>query len=73
MMADAEKRIEQLESQLAFMEQDVVALRDSVDTHQRQILALERHCDVLTERLRQAIEDAGPATDAGTDERPPHY
>ena len=72
-MAASDDRIEQLESQLAFLDQDMSALRDSVDAHQRQILALERHCEVLTERLRQAIEDGGPTSDPDADERPPHY
>lgn len=72
-MTASQDKVAQLESKLAFLEQDVSDLRDSVDAHQRQILALERHCEVLTDRLRQAIEDGDTGAGSTTDERPPHY
>lgn len=72
-MTVSRDNVTQLESKLAFLEQDVSELRDSIDAHQRQILALERHCELLTERLREAIEAGEAGAGTTTDERPPHY
>lgn len=68
--------IETLESRIAFLDQELSELRDSVDAHQRQILALEQLCATLTQRLRDVLDTVGDgdgATEAGGHEVPPHY
>lgn len=67
----SERRIEALETQVAFYERDAERLRDAIDAQQRQILALERRCELLAARIAALAEgDGGPPPG---DERPPHY
>lgn len=66
------ERIDEIESRIAFMDETIIELRDSVDAHQQQILMLERRCAVLADRLKAAL-DAAPGDSEGEDERPPHY
>ncbi|MEN7341499.1 MAG: SlyX family protein [Pseudomonadota bacterium] len=64
-----------LEMRIAFLDQSVADLTESVDAHQRQILALEQRCELLMQKLSEAlasINDTGGAS-AGDIEIPPHY
>ncbi|MEM7610357.1 MAG: SlyX family protein [Pseudomonadota bacterium] len=62
-----------LQARIAFLDDDVKTLRDSVDAHQQQILALENLCSVLAERLATVIEGSAESAGSAPDERPPHY
>ncbi|MEL7298315.1 MAG: SlyX family protein [Pseudomonadota bacterium] len=67
--------LEDLQARVAFLDQELKDVRDSVTAHQQQILALEKQCEVLTDRLRDALlalqENSGGDLDGH--EIPPHY
>ncbi len=65
------KRIEELESQLAFQDELHESLNATVARQDGEILKLKRQVMILTERITEfgeAIPGAGPQ-----DETPPHY
>jgi SlyX protein len=67
----SDARLEDIESRVAFVDQAVAELQETVDLQQRQILELEQRCQTLALRLADALEDR--ADGDGADERPPHY
>lgn len=66
-----EKRIDELESQLAFQDELIESLNATVATQDREILELKHQFGRLSERLKE-IGDASPGA-APQDETPPHY
>jgi SlyX protein len=65
------RRIEELESQLAFQDELHDKLNTTVARQDREILDLKRQLVLLNQRLREfgeAIPGSGPQ-----DETPPHY
>lgn len=68
-MTDA--RLDDIESRVAFVDQAIAELQETVDLQQRQILELEQRCQTLALRLADAIEN--PPDGDTADERPPHY
>lgn len=65
------KRIEELESQLAFQDELIESLNGTVARQDREILEVKRQFSLLSERLKE-IGDAAPGA-APQDEIPPHY
>ena len=65
------KRIEELESQLAFQDELIESLNSTVARQDGEILELKRQFSMLSERLKE-IGDASPGA-APQDETPPHY
>ncbi|MCP4046241.1 MAG: SlyX family protein [Gammaproteobacteria bacterium] len=65
------KRIEELESQLAFQDELIESLNGTVARQDGEILELKRQFSLLSERLKE-IGDASPGA-APQDETPPHY
>ena len=65
------KRIEELESQLAFQDELIESLNGTVARQDGEILELKRQFSMLSERLKE-IGDASPGS-AVQDETPPHY
>jgi len=65
------KRIEELESQLAFQDELIESLNGTVARQDGEILELKRQFSMLSERLKE-IGDASPGA-APQDEIPPHY
>ena len=65
------KRIEELESQLAFQDELIESLNGTVAKQDGEILELKRQFSLLSERLKE-IGDASPGA-APQDETPPHY
>ena len=65
------KRVEELESQLAFQDELIESLNGTVARQDGEILELKRQFSLLTERLKE-IGDAAPGA-APQDEIPPHY
>ncbi|HEX7380620.1 MAG TPA: SlyX family protein [Nevskiaceae bacterium] len=68
--AAAERRVVELESRLAFVDQAAETLSRALAAQQSRIDRLERLCGDLAERVRQ-LSDADPHTPA--EEVPPHY
>ncbi len=66
-----EDRIIDIETKLAHQEQMLIELNDALTNQQDSIMALERLCASITERLRSMGE--GDSTSPPDDERPPHY
>ena len=66
-----EKRLEDLETKVAYQELAIQQLSDIASRQQEQITQLETTCRLLLERLKDAVE-AGRPNHSG-DERPPHY
>jgi len=70
-LTDLIRRIEELESQLAFQDQLHENLNNTVVRQDREILDLKRQLVVLNERIKdigEGIPGLGPQ-----DETPPHY
>ncbi len=63
------ERIDALETRLAFQEETIETLNQTITAQWQQIEALARQLASLSERLREA-EARAPGT---TDEPPPHY
>ena len=65
------RRIEELESQLAFQDEHIDSLNTIVAKQDIEILALKRHFNQLSER----IKDIGDMTGGGQTQHeiPPHY
>ena len=70
-MGDKElsERIDALESRLAYQDQSIEQLNETITAQWKQIDALTRQFAALTERLQEA--EAGAPSPAN--ERPPHY
>jgi SlyX protein len=64
-------RLVEIETKLAHQEQLLIELNDALANQQDSIMALERLCASITERL-QSLGD-GEASSPPDDERPPHY
>jgi SlyX protein len=63
------ERIDALESRLAYQDQTIEQLNETMTAQWKQIDALTRQVTALTERLQEAEADAP----APANERPPHY
>jgi SlyX protein len=70
-MADKElsERIDALESRLAYQDQTIEQLNETITAQWKQIDVLTRQLAALTERLQEAETNAP----APANERPPHY
>ena len=66
---DLSDRIDALESRLAYQEQTIEQLNDTITAQWKQIDALTRQMTALKERLQEAEADRP----APANERPPHY
>lgn len=65
------RRVEELESQLAFLDALIESLNGTVARQDREIIELKRQSNLLSERLKE-IGDVAPGA-APQDETPPHY
>lgn len=65
------KRIDELESQVAFQDELIESLNSTVAKQDREFLELKHQLGRLSERLKE-IGDATPG-EAPQDETPPHY
>jgi len=65
------KRIDELESQVAFQDELIEILNSTVARQDREFLELKHQLGRLSERLKD-IGDATPG-EAPQDETPPHY
>jgi SlyX protein len=65
------KRVDELESQLAFQDELIESLNSTVARQDRELLELKHQLGRLSERLKE-IGDASPG-DTPQDETPPHY
>lgn len=65
------KRVDELESQLAFQDELIESLNATVARQDRELLELKHQLGRLSERLKE-IGDASPG-DTPQDETPPHY
>ena len=65
------KRVDELESQLAFQDELIESLNSTVARQDREFLELKHQLGRLSERLKE-IGDATPG-EAPQDETPPHY
>lgn len=65
------KRIDELESQLAFQDELIESLNSTVARQDREFLELKHQLSRLSERMKE-IGDASP-DELPQDETPPHY
>ena len=65
------RRIDELESQLAFQDELIESLNNTVARQDRELLELKHQLGHLSERLKE-IGDVS-AGEAPQDETPPHY
>ncbi len=65
------KRIDELESQVAFQDEIIDSLNSTVAKQDRELLELKHQLSRLSERIKE-IGDASPG-EAPQDETPPHY
>lgn len=66
-----EKRIEELENQVAFQDELIESLNTTVARQDHEILELKHQLGRMSERLKE-ISDISPGA-APQDETPPHY
>ena len=66
-----EKRLDELETKVAYQELTLQQLNEVIARQQQQIDQLETACQLLSERLKALAEQPPPGSDV--DERPPHY
>ena len=67
---EPEDRIHELESRLAFQEDSIASLNEALVAQQQRITYLEKMLELVIERYREGIADAGPAEE---EPPPPHY
>lgn len=67
----SDQRCTELEIKLAYQEDMVKALNDTVCSQQESIDRLEKTCRYLVQRLQEVTQ--GPLSEASDQERPPHY
>ena len=65
------KRIDELESQVAFQDELIESLNSTVAKQDRELLELQHQLSRLSERIKE-IGDASSG-EAPQDETPPHY
>ena len=65
------RRVDELESQLAFQDELIESLNSTVAKQDGEMLELKHQFGMLSERLKE-IGDASPGA-APQDETPPHY
>lgn len=70
MADDISARVNALEARVAYQDETIEALNQTITKQWAQIDKLTRMVEVLTERLREAEAKAVPAP---ASERPPHY
>lgn len=66
-----EDRFIDIETRLAYQDETLRVLSDTVARQQKQIDSLNQLCRQLVERIRAQASEA--FKDAPSDERPPHY
>ena len=65
------KRVDELESQVAFQDELIESLNSTVAKQDRELLELKHQLSRLSDRIKE-IGDAYPG-EAPQDETPPHY
>jgi len=70
-LQNLEKRIDELENQVAFQDELIDSLNITVAKQDRELLELRHQLNLLAERMKD-IGDAGPDA-VPQDETPPHY
>ncbi len=68
-MQDAEKRFIELEEKIAFQEDVIQKLDDTLADQQKQLMEAEHKISMLIDQLKK-MESTLPAP---ADEKPPHY
>jgi SlyX protein len=67
-----EKRLETLETQLAFQDDIIQKLDDALASQQKQLLDMQRQIELLMDQIK-LMEKIGPDTPEGPEAPPPHY
>lgn len=73
---DWTRRLEALESRIAFQEDWLDTLDDAIATQERRLTRLERINDLMQEKLRdqqRALQETDDTAPGPEDEVPPHY
>ena len=72
-MASLEERLTELETRLAFVDDAVQSLGDTIALHDRQMLAMRNAMEGLRGELVEARNALGQVRDARDEPLPPHY
>ena len=72
-MPSLEERLTELETRLAFIDDAVQSLSDTIALHDRQMLAMRNAMERLHDELVEARNALGQARDAQDEPPPPHY
>ena len=70
--AELSKRVDDLESQLAFQEHTIDELNQLVTQQSNELATFKRHLQLLASRLSQMRDQQSENTTL-VDEKPPHY
>jgi SlyX protein len=68
-----EKRLDELESRLAFQDDTIENLNGVVSRQDREIRALQLQCAELAERFKELADASQPGVSSADFEVPPHY
>ena len=64
------ERLDELESRQAFQEDSIASLNEALVAQQQRITYLEKMLELVIERYREGLADAGPVEE---EPPPPHY
>ncbi len=66
-----EKRLDTIETKIAYQEQTISELNSVIIEQQKTIDRLEKTLKTVTDKIREIADSAG--SDKGTNSKPPHY
>ena len=73
MEAEVESRLQELESRLAFQDDLIETLNETVTRQDRELARMELAIQSLARRLKDLAESSPVAAGTPADEVPPHY
>jgi SlyX protein len=67
------QQVIELQSQMAFQEDTVLALNEALSRQQRELLVLRRQLELIKQRQDEHAVQLDPEMPPIVDEKPPHY
>ena len=73
MKPEIEARLDELESRLAFQDDALEILNETVARQDRELLRIELQLKTLADKLRDLVESSSVTGESSGHEPPPHY
>lgn len=70
-----EQRMDELESRVAFQDETIRVLNDTIASQDQQLLSMQAELKLIKTRLRELVQAVGdsPLAPASAETPPPHY